>query len=148
MARDGNRRHVGERQVVKPTHGGATESAAGRLGKVVVLWGLVVNGGDPAVSVGAELILGGCVGVSAGVRRGGLDAADVEGLPGLIELALLQVGGGGGTSTPTVQVPVPLRLRASVAVTVTVIGPAPAPAVSKVAVVPVPLTRPALELYE
>src|ERR1700684_4658837 len=65
-----------------------------------------------------------------------------------IELALLQVGGGGGTSTPTVQVPVPLRLRASVAVTVTVIGPAPAPAVSKVAVAPVPLTRPALELYE
>src|SRR5580704_12776585 len=63
-------------------------------------------------------------------------------------LTLLQVGGGGGTSTPTVQVPVPLRLRACVAVTVTVIGPAPAPAVSRVAVVPVPLTRPALELYE
>src|ERR1700679_375680 len=63
-----------------------------------------------------------------------------------IELALLQVGGGGGTSTFTVHVPLPDRLRASVAVTVTVIGPAPAPAVSKVAVVPVPLTRPALEL--
>src|ERR1035441_7591604 len=65
-----------------------------------------------------------------------------------IELALLQVGGGGGTSTPTEQVPLPDRLRESVAVTVTVIGPAAAPAVSSVAVVPVPLTRPALELNE
>src|SRR5579863_7163283 len=65
-----------------------------------------------------------------------------------MELILLHCGGGGGTSTVTVQVPLPVRLRASVADAVTVTGPAGKPAVSRVAEVPVPLMRPALEVYE
>ena len=68
VAHDRNRRHVGERDVVKPAHGRAAESAAGRLGEVVVLGGLVVDGGDPAVGVGAEGVLRGRVGVSARIR--------------------------------------------------------------------------------
>ena len=80
MAHDGNRRHVGNRDVVKPTHGRAAESAAGRLDEVVAMAGLVVEGGDPAVGVGAEGVLRGRVGVSARIRRGGLDDADVQGL--------------------------------------------------------------------
>ena len=83
VAHDRNRRHVGDREVVKSTHGRAAESAAGRLGEVVVLGGLVVDGGDPAVGVGAERVLRGRVGVSARIRnrrRDGLDDADVQGL--------------------------------------------------------------------
>src|ERR1035437_4691993 len=34
----------------KPAHGRTAESAAGRLGKVIVLGRLVVDGGDPAVA--------------------------------------------------------------------------------------------------
>ncbi len=83
VAHDRNRRHVGDREVVKPAHGRAAESAAGRLGEVVVPGGLVVDGGDPAVRVGAEGVLRGRVGVSARIRerrRDGLDDADVQGL--------------------------------------------------------------------
>ena len=83
VAHDRNRRHVGDREVVKPTHGRAAESAAGHLDEVVVLRGLVVDGGDPAVRVGAERVLRGRVGVSARIRdrRGdGLNDADVHGL--------------------------------------------------------------------
>src|ERR1035437_2890200 len=79
VARDRNRRHVGDWEVVEPTHGGAAESAAGRLGEVVVLAGLVVDGGDPAVRVGAERVLRGRVGVSARIGADGLDDADVQG---------------------------------------------------------------------
>ena len=81
VAHDRNRRHVGDREVVEPAHGRAAESAAGRLDEVVVLGGLVVDGGDPAVRVGAERVLRGRVGVSARIRdrrRDGLDDADVQ----------------------------------------------------------------------
>ena len=83
VAHDRNRRHVGDRKIVEPAHGRAAESAAGRLGEVVVLGGLVVDGGDPAVRIGAERVLRGRVGVSARIRnrrRDGLDDADVQGL--------------------------------------------------------------------
>lgn len=76
-----NRGHVGEREVVKPTHGRAAESAARRLSEVVVLAGLVVNDRGPAVCVGAERVLRGRIGLSASIRdrrRGGLDNADVQ----------------------------------------------------------------------
>ena len=76
---DRDRRHAGERNVVEPAHGGATESAAGRLGQVVVLGGFVVDGRNPAVGVGAEGILSGGVSVSACVRRRNrLDDANVQ----------------------------------------------------------------------
>ena len=81
VAHDRNRRHVGEREVVEPAHGRAAESAAGRLGQVVVLGRLVVDRGDPAVRVGAERVLRGRVGVSARIRnrrRDGLDDANVQ----------------------------------------------------------------------
>ena len=69
VAHDRDRRHVGDREIVEPAHGRAAESAARRLGEVVVLAGLVVEGGDPAVRVGAERVLRGRVGVSARIRR-------------------------------------------------------------------------------
>ena len=83
VAHDRNRRHVGDRQVVEAAHGRAAESAAGRLGQIVVLGRLVVDRGDPAVGVGAERVLRSRVGVSARIRnrrRDGLDNADVQGL--------------------------------------------------------------------
>ena len=83
VAHDRNRRHVGDRKVVEPTHGRAAESAAGRLGEIVVLGGLVVDGADPAICVGAERVLRGGVGVSARIRnrrRDRLDDANVQGL--------------------------------------------------------------------
>src|SRR5439155_4554898 len=79
VAHDRNRRHVSDREVVEPTHGRAAESAAGRLDEVVVLGGLVVDGGDPAVGVGAERVLRGGVCVSATINAG-LDDADIRGL--------------------------------------------------------------------
>src|SRR5262249_32197062 len=83
VAHDRNRRHVGNREVIKTTHSWAAESAARRLDKVVVLGRLVVDFSDPAVSVGAEGVLRGRVGVSASIRdrrRAGLDDTDVQGL--------------------------------------------------------------------
>src|SRR5262245_19077653 len=83
VAHDRNRRHVGDRGVVKPTHGRAAQSDAALLYEVVVLGGLVVDFGDPAGRVGAERVLRGRVGVSARIRhrrRDGLDDADVQGL--------------------------------------------------------------------
>src|SRR5262249_5973609 len=69
LAHDRDRRHVGNREVIKPAHARAAESAAGRLDEVVVLGRLVVDFGNPAVSVGAERVLCGRVGVSARIRR-------------------------------------------------------------------------------
>ena len=83
MAHDRNRRHVGDRKIVKPTHGRAAESAARCLGEVVVLGGLVVDLADPAVGVGAERVLRGRVRVSTRIRnrrRDGLNDADVQSL--------------------------------------------------------------------
>ena len=81
VAHEGNRRPVGNREGVEPAHDhGDAGGTAGRLGEVVAVAGLVVKGGDPAISVGAEGVLRGRVGVAAGVRRGGLDDADVQGL--------------------------------------------------------------------
>src|SRR5580704_16051928 len=83
VAHDSDGRHVGDRKVVKPAHGRAAESAARRLSEVVVFGRLVVDGGDPAVGVGAERVLGGGVGVATGIRdrRGDrLDDADVQSL--------------------------------------------------------------------
>src|SRR5207248_7285680 len=57
VSHDGNRSHVGEREVVKSAERRAAESTARRLREVVVLQRLVVNLGDPAVSVRAEFIL-------------------------------------------------------------------------------------------
>src|ERR1051326_5382068 len=65
VAHDGDRRHVGEREIIEATQRRAVESATRRLRKVVVFTGLVVDGGDPTVRVGAELILRGGVGVPA-----------------------------------------------------------------------------------
>ena len=80
VAHDRNRRPVGDGDVVKPAHGRAAESAVRRLNEVVAMAGLVVDPGDPAIRVGAEGVLRRRVGVSARVRRGGLDDADVQGL--------------------------------------------------------------------
>ncbi len=79
VAHDRDRRHVGDGDVVEPAHGRPAERAARRLGQVVVLGRLVVDGGDPAVRVGAERVLCGRVGVAARIRAGGLDDADVQG---------------------------------------------------------------------
>ena len=83
MAHDRHRCHIGDREVVEPTEGRAAESAPRGLDEVVVPGGLVVDGGDPAVRVGAERVLRGRVGVSARIRNrrcDGLDDADVQGL--------------------------------------------------------------------
>ncbi len=83
VAQNRDRRHVGDWEVVESAHRRAAESAAGRLDEVVVLGGLVEDGGDPAVRVGAKRVLGGRVGVSArvrGRRRRWLDQADGQGL--------------------------------------------------------------------
>ncbi len=125
VAHDRDRRHVGEREVVEPTHGRAAESAAGRLDEVVVLGGLVVDGGDPAVRVGAERVLRGRVGVPARIRdrrRDGLDDADVQGLAvrlaqDLVERAVVggvqrargAVGGHAGSAGGSVDVTGALR---------------------------------------
>ena len=84
VAHDGHRRHVGHREVVESTHRRAAETAAGHLNQIVVFGRLVVDFGNPAVGVGAEPVLGGGVGVAAGIRDrrvGGLNDADVESLP-------------------------------------------------------------------
>ena len=83
VAHDGHGRHIGERDVVEATLGRAVESAAGCLGEVIVLAGLVVDDADPAIGVRAEGVLRCRIGVSAGIRDGrcdGLDDVDVEGL--------------------------------------------------------------------
>ncbi len=64
----GDGSHVGERKVIKATERWAAESTARCLGKVVVLRRLVVNLGDPAICVHAELVLSRRVCVSTRVR--------------------------------------------------------------------------------
>ncbi len=78
VPRDGDGRHVGDRQVVEPAHGRAAESAARRLRQVVVVAGLVVDLRNPAVRVRAERVLRGRVGVPARLAvRARLHDADV-----------------------------------------------------------------------
>ena len=93
---DGLRRHVREREIVKPAHGRAAEAAAGSLNEVVVFGGLVVDDGDPAVGIGAERVLRHSVGVTAGIRRGqsnGLNDADERTVVGGVKRACRAVGG-------------------------------------------------------
>ena len=86
-------------RLFEAAHGRAAERAAGRLGEVVVIGGLVVDLGDQAGRVGAERVLRGRVGVPARIRerqRAGLDDADVldrvvRQAPDLVERAV--VGG-------------------------------------------------------
>ena len=81
VAHDRKRGHVRDGDIVKSTQCRAAESAARRLSQVIVMSGLVVDGGDPANCVGAELVLRCRISVSARIRnwrRGGLDNADVR----------------------------------------------------------------------
>ncbi len=80
---DRNRRHIGNRKVVEPSQGRAAESPKGGLREMVVFRRLIVDDADPAIGACAELILRGCVGVSARIRsrRGSrLDNTNVQSL--------------------------------------------------------------------
>ena len=81
VTHDRHRRHVGKRNVVEPSHCWAAESAARRLGQIVLLARLVIDRCDPTVCVGAELVLRGRVGISACIGNGRgtrLNDADVQ----------------------------------------------------------------------
>ena len=81
VAHNRHRSHVGNRQVVKAPHRRTAEATAGSLNEIVVLGRLIVDGRDPAVSVGTERVLCGSVGVPARVwyrRCGRLDDGDVQ----------------------------------------------------------------------
>ena len=75
-----NRGPVGKGDIVESSHGRSAEASAGSLLQMVLIAGLVIYDGDPAVGVLAELVLGGCVGISAGILGRRLYNADVEGL--------------------------------------------------------------------
>ena len=69
---------IGEGYIVESSHGRSAESSARCLTEMVLISGLVVDDSDPAVGVFAELVLRGCVGISAGVLGRRLDDADVQ----------------------------------------------------------------------
>ena len=79
VAHDRYRRPVGDRDIVKSTHRHLSAGGTGRrLGQIVAMPGLVVNLGDPAISIGAESVLCGRVRVSAPIRGGGLHHTDIQ----------------------------------------------------------------------
>jgi len=78
VAHYGDRRHVGDGEIVESTHGGAAEPAARSLREVIVLRRLVVDLGYPAMGVGTEFVLRAGVGIAAWVGSCRLHDSDVE----------------------------------------------------------------------
>ena len=74
------RRPVGHGYIVVAAHSRAAEAAARSLIQVIALAGLVVKHRNPAVGVLAESVLGGCIGITAGIRGGSFHYADIQGL--------------------------------------------------------------------
>ena len=77
---DCNGSHVSNRQSVKGTLVRAFECSGGHLRQVITLARLVVEGSDPADSVGAEGVLSCCVSISSRIALFGLDHTNVESL--------------------------------------------------------------------
>ncbi len=80
VAHDCDGRHVRDRQVVEAAHSWAAESAARRLGKVIVLRRLIVDHRDPALGLRAKYVLGRRIGIAARIDGRWRHNADVEGL--------------------------------------------------------------------